>query len=82
LGWRFGHWRTLDQSRGFAERVCQSEIHSSRQSSSVYRDEPSNPQVNRLKPVIDRVFTFEEAADAFRYYQAGKFFGKIVITHE
>jgi NADPH:quinone reductase-like Zn-dependent oxidoreductase len=37
--------------------------------------------VNRLKPVIDRVFTFEEAVDAFRYYQAGQFFGKIVIKH-
>jgi hypothetical protein len=28
------------------------------------------------------VFPFEEAVDAFRYYQAGKFFGKIVIRHE
>jgi len=37
--------------------------------------------VNRLKPVIDRVFPFDEAVDAFRYYQAGKFFGKIVIKH-
>jgi len=39
-------------------------------------------EVNRLKPVIDRVFPFEETVDAFRYYQAGKFFGKIVIKHE
>ena len=39
-------------------------------------------EVNRLKPVIDRVFPFEEAVAAFRYYQAGKFFGKIVIKHE
>jgi NADPH:quinone reductase-like Zn-dependent oxidoreductase len=38
-------------------------------------------EVNRLRPVIDRVFPFEEAVDAFRYYQAGKFFGKIVIKH-
>ena len=37
-------------------------------------------EVNRLKPVIDRVFPFEEAVDAYRYYQAGQFFGKIVIT--
>jgi NADPH:quinone reductase-like Zn-dependent oxidoreductase len=37
-------------------------------------------EVNRLKPVIDRVFSFEEAVDAFRYYQAGQFFGKIVIA--
>lgn len=39
-------------------------------------------EVNRLKPVIDRVFPFAEAVDAFRYYQAGRFFGKIVIKHE
>jgi NADPH:quinone reductase-like Zn-dependent oxidoreductase len=38
-------------------------------------------EVNRLKPVIDRVFPFEEAVEAFRYYQAGQFFGKIVIKH-
>jgi NADPH:quinone reductase-like Zn-dependent oxidoreductase len=38
-------------------------------------------EVNRLKPVIDRVFPFEEAVNAFRYYQAGQFFGKIVIKH-
>ncbi len=28
-------------------------------------------EVNRLKPVIDRVFSFDEAVDAFRYYQSG-----------
>ena len=39
-------------------------------------------EVNGLKPVIDRVFPFEEAVDAFRYYQAGQFFGKIVIKLE
>ncbi|HEX6565355.1 MAG TPA: NAD(P)-dependent alcohol dehydrogenase [Chthoniobacterales bacterium] len=38
-------------------------------------------EVNRLKPVIDRVFPFAEAVEAFRYYQAGQFFGKIVIKH-
>jgi NADPH:quinone reductase-like Zn-dependent oxidoreductase len=37
-------------------------------------------EANRLKPVIDRVFSFDEAVDAFRYYQAGQFFGKIVIA--
>ena len=39
-------------------------------------------EVNRLKPVIDRVFPFEEAAEAYRYYQTGQFFGKIVIKHD
>jgi len=38
-------------------------------------------EANRLKPVIDRVFPFAKAVDACRYYQAGQFFGKIVIKH-
>ncbi len=37
--------------------------------------------VNRLKPVIDRVFSFEDAIAAFRYYEAGQFFGEVVIGH-
>ena len=36
---------------------------------------------HRLRPVIDRVFPFAEAAEAFRYYQAASPFGKVVITH-
>jgi hypothetical protein len=34
---------------------------------------------HKLRPVIDRVFGFREAADAFRYYEAGNTFGKVVI---
>jgi NADPH:quinone reductase-like Zn-dependent oxidoreductase len=33
----------------------------------------------RLKPVIDRVFTFEEAPAAFEYLESGSHFGKVVI---
>jgi len=33
----------------------------------------------QLKPVIDKVYPFEEAADAFRYMESAKHFGKIVI---
>jgi NADPH:quinone reductase-like Zn-dependent oxidoreductase len=36
---------------------------------------------NRMKPVIDRVFPFEEAPAAFRYYEANRPFGKVVISH-
>jgi NADPH:quinone reductase-like Zn-dependent oxidoreductase len=36
---------------------------------------------NALRPVIDRVFSFEDVPEAFRYYEAGKYFGKIVISH-
>jgi NADPH:quinone reductase-like Zn-dependent oxidoreductase len=37
-------------------------------------------EVNRIEPVIDRVFPFEEAAEAFRHQMAGSHMGKIVIT--
>ena len=36
---------------------------------------------HRLRPVIDRVFPFSEAAEAYRYYQAASPFGKVVISH-
>lgn len=36
-------------------------------------------EVNGLRPVIDRVFNFEEAADAYRYQQSASLFGKVVI---
>lgn len=36
---------------------------------------------NALKPKIDRVFRFDEAADAFAHLQSGEHIGKIVIRH-
>jgi NADPH:quinone reductase-like Zn-dependent oxidoreductase len=36
-------------------------------------------EVNRIRPVIDRVFGFEEAAAAYRHQLAGAFIGKLVI---
>jgi NADPH:quinone reductase-like Zn-dependent oxidoreductase len=33
----------------------------------------------RLKPVIDRVFSFDDARDAFRYLDSGAHFGKVVV---
>ncbi|GAA4059812.1 zinc-dependent alcohol dehydrogenase family protein [Nonomuraea soli] len=35
--------------------------------------------VGRIRPVVDRVFGFEEAAEAYRYYAEGRAFGKVVI---
>jgi NADPH:quinone reductase-like Zn-dependent oxidoreductase len=35
---------------------------------------------NQLRPVIDRVFTFEQSVDALRYMQSAQHFGKIVIS--
>jgi NADPH:quinone reductase-like Zn-dependent oxidoreductase len=34
---------------------------------------------SKLKPVIDKVYPFEQAADAFRYMESAKHFGKIVV---
>jgi NADPH:quinone reductase-like Zn-dependent oxidoreductase len=34
---------------------------------------------NGLKPVVDRLFAFEESAEAMRYQESGAHFGKIVI---
>lgn len=36
--------------------------------------------VNGLKPVIDRVFSFEDTLSAYRYYEKGQNFGKVVIS--
>jgi len=35
--------------------------------------------VNQLKPVIDRVFRFEKAQQAFAHHASGQFIGKVVI---
>ena len=37
-------------------------------------------EVSHIKPVIDHVYPFEEAKDAFRYMESAGHFGKIVIT--
>jgi len=36
---------------------------------------------HRIVPVVDRVFSFEEAPAAFDFMDNGSFFGKIVIAH-
>jgi len=38
--------------------------------------------VNQLRPIIDRVFPFDDALEAFRYYETGAAFGKIVISQQ
>jgi len=35
--------------------------------------------VNRIKPIIDTVFEFDRAADAYRHQMAGAHFGKVVV---
>jgi NADPH:quinone reductase-like Zn-dependent oxidoreductase len=36
--------------------------------------------MNNLKPVVDRVFAFEEAREAYRHLKDRAHFGKIVIA--
>lgn len=38
-------------------------------------------ETNRLTPVIDRVFPFDEAVEAYHYYQAEQPLDKVVIAH-
>lgn len=35
--------------------------------------------LHRLKPVVDRVFSIDQASDAYRYLASGAHFGKVVI---
>jgi D-arabinose 1-dehydrogenase-like Zn-dependent alcohol dehydrogenase len=36
---------------------------------------------HEIRPLIDRVFEFENAPEAFEYMASGDFMGKIVIRH-
>jgi NADPH:quinone reductase-like Zn-dependent oxidoreductase len=36
--------------------------------------------IARITPVVDRVFDYTQAADAFRYFEAGKHFGKVALS--
>jgi len=46
---------------------------------TMFEDMLAAMTVNRIKPVIDKVFAFEDAAEAYRYQMEGKHFGKVVI---
>lgn len=50
-------------------------------SRSMFEDMNRAITANRLKPVIDREFGFEEIGDALRYMESGSHFGKIVIKY-
>ena len=36
-------------------------------------------ETNQLHPIVDRIFPFEQAVDAFRHLESGAHFGKVVI---
>jgi NADPH:quinone reductase-like Zn-dependent oxidoreductase len=46
---------------------------------SMFEDMLQAMTVNRIQPVIDKVFSFEDAPAAYRYQMEGKHFGKVVI---
>jgi NADPH:quinone reductase-like Zn-dependent oxidoreductase len=37
--------------------------------------------LHRLRPIIDRVFPFAEAQEAYRHFESRAHFGKVVISH-
>ena len=48
-------------------------------SRQMFEDLITAVSINKLEPVIDRVFDFEDFADALRYMESGSHFGKIVV---
>ncbi len=38
--------------------------------------------IHKIRPVIDRVFPFIEAKEAYRYYLKGQYLGKVVVSME
>lgn len=46
------------------------------------RDLSAFVALHGIRPIIDRVFRFDELADAFRYQLTGNHMGKIVLTYE
>ena len=36
--------------------------------------------INAIRPVVDRIFPFDEVVAAYRYHASGAFIGKVVIT--
>ncbi len=49
-------------------------------STAMFEDMNKAIKLNGIKPVVDKVFPFEKAADAYRHLNSGDFVGKIVIT--
>lgn len=39
-------------------------------------------EINQIKPVIDRVFPFSQAPEAYKYFLSQSHVGKVAITHE
>ncbi len=49
-------------------------------STAMFEDMNRAIEANAIEPIVDKVFPFDQAAEAFRTFAAGDFFGKVVIT--
>jgi NADPH:quinone reductase-like Zn-dependent oxidoreductase len=49
-------------------------------STAMFEDLIRAIEANHIKPIVGKVFPFDEAPEAFRQFAAGDFFGKVVIT--
>lgn len=49
-------------------------------SRSMFQDMLTAMTANAIKPIIDKVFRFDKAADAYKYQMEGRHFGKVVIA--
>ncbi|MCA9037877.1 MAG: NAD(P)-dependent alcohol dehydrogenase [Planctomycetaceae bacterium] len=48
-------------------------------SRSMFQDMNQAISANKLEPIVDRVFDFSEARQAYRYLKSGSHFGKVVV---
>ena len=37
---------------------------------------------NSLRPVIDRVFSFADVPEAYKYFDSGNYFGKVIVSQD
>lgn len=49
-------------------------------STAMFEDMNRAIETNQIKPIVGKVFPFDQAPEAFRQFAAGDFFGKVVIT--
>lgn len=49
-------------------------------STAMFEDMNRAIEANHIKPIVGKVFPFDQAPEAFRQFAAGDFFGKVVIT--
>ena len=83
-----GRWRFRSRSRSGAAEINPMLIFSRRAnvqgisvgSTQMFEAMNRAIAVIRLKPIIDKVFSFDDAPAAYRYLQSAQHFGKVVIS--